>query len=219
MCTLPILTKTFRCAEPLRSIATESQCFHRNRDEIREKSRNYRKENNAILIAKERLYRFQNKAMLEDRRRQYRFRNSVILLEKRRLYRSQNKAMLSESDRQYYLRNKAKLVERARQYRNRGENIQKDRDYRFRNKAKIEEQRRYYYRQNKARITEKMLLFYLRRHKNPSAYSPRIIPYKSWKTPEIVRAFFESVATRLHVSTPSDWYRVSRAQMAALGGI
>jgi hypothetical protein len=43
-------------------------------------------------------------------------------------------------------------------------------------------------------------------------------PKKSWKTPEEVRQFLESIAKKLQVTESSDWYRVGVDQMKQLGG-
>jgi hypothetical protein len=46
---------------------------------------------------------------------------------------------------------------------------------------------------------------------------PRI-PRKSWKTPDDVWLFLESMAKSLQVRDREDWYRVGVAQIAKLGG-
>src|SRR5689334_9639565 len=54
--------------------------------------------------------------------------------------------------------------------------------------------------------------------------SPKILYHrdskvlKSWKTPEVVRDYFESIKSKLHISHYTDWYRISRTQIMELGG-
>ena len=54
--------------------------------------------------------------------------------------------------------------------------------------------------------------------------SPKILYHreskvlKSWKTPELVRDYFESIKAKLHISHYSGWYRISRTQIRDLGG-
>jgi hypothetical protein len=93
------------------------------------------------------------------------------------------------------------------------------RHYRLGNKSNIRESQRKYRGRNKDRVRETLQDYYLRHHDNPEIYLPRNNEAKSWKTPELARDYFESIAKQLAISTHSDWYRISRDQVRNLGGI
>lgn len=88
-----------------------------------------------------------------------------------------------------------------------------------RNKDKRRESKRQYYFRNKDRIGESLQQYYVRTHKTPDIYLRRNDFLKSWKSPELVRDYFSSVAGQLQISKHSDWYRVSRGQLCELGGV
>lgn len=108
-------------------------------------------------------------------------------------------------NRQYYLQTEEKKKDSARRYYAQNEDREKalKRGYRLENGDK----RREYGRE-----------YHVRKLQNPETYVPRSTANKSWKTPELVRAFFDSIAKQLHILEPSDWYRISNYQIIALGG-
>jgi hypothetical protein len=59
---------------------------------------------------------------------------------------------------------------------------------------------------------------YIRNLENPDTYLSRSA-IKSWKSPELVREFFESIAEQLNISSHPDWYRISYDQIRNLGGM
>jgi hypothetical protein len=104
--------------------------------------------------------------------------------------------------RQYYLRYQSHIRQSNREYYNDNKNSRKiyERNYYIRNKDIMKG----YYRD-----------YYIKNKENPGPY---IRHNKSWKTPELVRKYFDSIAHLLSVSSYMDWYRISRAQIRQLGG-
>jgi hypothetical protein len=147
-----------------------------------------------------------------------------------RKYRDRNKDKLKESKSSYYLRN----LEIKREYASHKDPKWRDRDNGPRNKKKDREyvrqylvrtkdQKRVYDRQyrldNKDKARDYSRLKYLRNHGNPASYNPRHAALKSWRAPELVREYFESIAKQLQISDYTDWYRISRLQIYDLGGM
>lgn len=123
----------------------------------------------------------------------------------RRLYNRLNRDKLKESRRFYYLQNLDKLKGSHRLYRTENKDARNiyARQYQMEFPAKV-------------RATQRQ--HYLRYHKNPHMYMPRSAA-KSWKTPRLVREYFESISGRLLISSQADWYRVSQSQLDSLGGL
>lgn len=135
-----------------------------------------------------------DKNKLQEDRRKY-----------RREYYAENSNKIKESTLGYYFQNKDRMKESQRRYRlqHRGEMALYERGYRRRHKDTVNEsQRRYYFRD----------------HVNPDAYLARDFEFKSWKSPQSLREYFEFVALQLRISSPADWRRVSRPQITELGG-
>jgi hypothetical protein len=109
-------------------------------------------------------------------------------------------------NRQFYLRNKDNVKLATNQYY-------------VRNKNNLKQSMREYYSLNKLALNRSMREHYIRSKQNPDLYSPRVNSLKSWKTPEDVREYFESVAKELLISDHTDWYRVSNAQISGYGGM
>jgi hypothetical protein len=132
-------------------------------------------------------------------------------------YRIRNKDKKRISNLEYYRQNKTKSLEYDRLYRGRNKDLLREskRVAHLRNRdSKCE-----FYVQNRANLRETQRSYYVRNPENPATYSPRSVVIKSWKTPESVREYFDSIAEQLHISDYVDWYRVSRAQIASLGGV
>lgn len=129
--------------------------------------------------------------------------------------------MFAEYYRRYRTENKDKLNELQRHYFDQYKDKQNDyqRYYRAQNKDKSVAMQRQYYvlKQHERRLSRRMR--YIRQHAKRDAYQPRNGATKSWKTPELVREYLDSIAERLAISTFTDWYRVSREQILALGGL
>jgi hypothetical protein len=49
--------------------------------------------------------------------------------------------------------------------------------------------------------------------------NPNFVPNYSWKTRQQARMNFESIASLLHITDLSDWYRISLDQIKLIGGI
>jgi hypothetical protein len=141
----------------------------------------------------------------------------------------------NDYNRRYHLQNKHKRFESNRQYDldNADRKREYDREYHRRHKAKISESKRLYYVQNqdllqeltrrysqqhKDKIRDVNRQHRVRNHSNPEAYLPRNIESKSWKSPDLVREYFESITHQLHISNFSDWYRISTEQLKDLEG-
>jgi hypothetical protein len=162
---------------------------------------------------------------LKDYDREYRLRNKDKLTESKRSYQIRNKDKLreyyyrnlGEYDRQYRIQNNDKLKDYGRQYRSQNREMKKD--YSLRNKLKSEESARLYYFRNHDKIKESIRANYIRHLENPDTYFPRLTVFKSWKSSESVREFFESLAEKLHISHYTDWYRISMIQIRDSGGV
>jgi hypothetical protein len=188
-----------------------------------------------------RAYYVRNKDAMKEYHREYNLRNDYRLE-----YRIRNLDNIRRFQREYYLRNKNKFggkrckgEDNLKEYRREYNSINKDakRNYRLeymtRNKDKIKgsndeylllnnevmrDYRRNYNVINKRHIRLSQREYYLQHLANPLTYSPRIA-VKSWKSPELVREYFDSIVRQLSISDYSDWYRISRIQLAKLGGI
>lgn len=75
----------------------------------------------------------------------------------------------------------------------------------------VDEKQRVYRRQLEARTKDRR-----KENRRLRAASRRVT--RSWRTPRLVRDYFDSVASRLHVRNFGDWYRVSSRQIEALHG-
>jgi hypothetical protein len=106
-----------------------------------------------------------------------------------------------DNKREYYIRNK--------DFKSRY-----DSEYYIRNTNDKRESSHRYYIRNKDNRKKYNREYYLRRRE-----VRRSNEMKSWKSPEVVREYFESIVNRLSVSNFSDWYRISRAQIGILGGM
>lgn len=131
-----------------------------------------------------------------------------------------------EYDRRYYLLNKDKKGSLVKQYhlRNKDKISAAKRDYYILNKSDLAKANRSYHARNADRVRELKREFYVRHrdHDNLAAYHPRTVDQlrlRSWRTPEQVREFFDSIAPRLQIAHHADWYRVSRELICELGGM
>jgi hypothetical protein len=162
--------------------------------------------------------------------RAYYDRNKTLIRERKRLYYLRNKDKLVESNRKYYVgsqdngRVKASRTKDARshylrEYAKRNSRAQYLRDYYLQNKDTITECKSQNYKRNQANYREYRRQHYIRNKEYPEKYFRREIPIKSWKTPESVRTYLDSIANALMLYSHTDWYRVSRPQMALFGGM
>lgn len=128
-------------------------------------------------------------------------------------YRARTDSAMADYHRQYYLQNKDKNTE----LRISGEMGDYQRGYSLRNNEKTAEYRkrskdwkvanRQYYRQYSRGKREYYQLYRGNQKSN-----------LSWKTPDLVRSYFDSIAARLNISNFADWYRISKKQMDQYGG-
>jgi hypothetical protein len=151
------------------------------------------------------------------------------LLDKRaylREYALRKKDTIREYKRNYYNQNKDNTVESKREYDRLYSKANKDsmrayiRKYNTRNKDKLKYSIREYVHRNKENIRD-----YIGEYHNgnclfrtDSNNYPRKTSRKSWKTPEVVRDYFESMKRQLLIVNYTDWYRISRTQLVKLGG-
>jgi hypothetical protein len=151
-------------------------------------------------------------------------------------YNVRNKENRKLYDQDYYIRNKDERRESMRDYYRRNGDRRKEYDhaycvrkkdkirdyyraYNIRNTAEVKQSKRDYYLRNKDDILKAKRGYYLRTMESPETYSPRNAAFKSWKSPELVREFFDAIGRQLSISHHTDWYRVSRPQVVKLGGI
>jgi hypothetical protein len=167
----------------------------------------------------------------KDYNSNYYIRNKAAIRERKRLYYLRNKDSIGDSNREKYVgdsnlkdygvRRKESRSQYVRNYgmRNKLSRSQYLRDYYIRNKDIISELKRDNYTRNKRNFREYRRQHYIRSKEFPELYSPRDITIKSWKTPELVRDFFDAIGKKLSISNYTDWYRVSRPQILYLGGM
>jgi hypothetical protein len=181
----------------------------------REFDRYYRLQNKDKMAEYDREYRIRNKNKISTLKRDYYFRindgskkNYCVVSENDNfgiLKSEEDMAICGQYQREYRVRNRDKLQEWNREYNNTKEcSLESKREYNFRNK----DRRRKYY-----------LDYYIRKNYNPESYLARNDLFKSWRTPELVRKYFDSIAEQLHIADYYDWYRISRSQLRNLGGM
>jgi hypothetical protein len=153
--------------------------------------------------------------------RQYRLQNSDKAIDSVRQYRLKNEHKLKDAYDEYYLLNKDRISEAMRDYglQNMDKKRDYDRRYNLQTKDKKKESHRQYRKQNQDKIRELKREYHRDNHDSPASYYPRQALNKSWKSPELVREYFESIAQQLHISDFSDWYRISRGQIKSLDGM
>lgn len=108
----------------------------------------------------------------------------------------------------YRLQNERSLKEYKKQYGLLNRDKKKDyyRSYHLQNQGRKREYFQKYCRQNEDKVKD------YRVEKCASS------SLKSWRTPELVRSYLVSVAQELRISSYDDWYRISRPQLALIGG-
>jgi hypothetical protein len=107
--------------------------------------------------------------------------------------------------REYYHRNDEDIKEGSRRFHHR-------------NKENISDRKRAYYSRNKDAWQVNNHWHHIQNRTSSGVYSPRK-PKKSWNIPELVRSYFESIKGQLLIVNYTDWYRISYAQIAKLGGV
>jgi hypothetical protein len=153
--------------------------------------------------------------------RKYNEQNKDKTRDSKRNYYLANNDRRNDYDREHYIRNKDSIKDYNRKYylKNKDTIRKVSRDYSIRNQDKKSIRNNNYYSLNKATMKESMRKYYVKNKENPDTYSPRNSDFKSWKTPELVREYFESLAKLLFISHSTDWYRISRVQICNLGGV
>lgn len=170
-------------------------------DKMKDYLRHYRSHKQPKLNESQRLYYLQNHDRITDSKRRHYHHSKPRAYE-----RSDSQLQIKESKRLESAHRKAFLSENLQQYHNEV-------------KAQLKEAKRLYYLKYKGYINESHRQYRLRNHENPIAFLERSQSIKSWKTPHHVRQFFDSIAKQLHISHFTDWYRISRQQIRALGGM
>lgn len=203
----------------------------------KDKNAEYRNRNDESRAEYHRQYNLQNK----DKNAEVRARNDGMTGYYRQYYlqrkdknpefRTRNVDSRVEYHRQYNLLNKDKNAEyRARKLDAKPgyhrhyylRNKDKNPEYRMSNGDSRVEYRRQYYLQNADKNADYRAqndrTDYLQQYSlgkkefNRSAHG-YLRTNLSWKTPDLVREYFESVASQLNISTIGDWYRISKKQL------
>jgi hypothetical protein len=184
------------------------------------------KDNSAIgiLLQKrdyDRRYRIENKDKIRKSRREYYFRNKDLKLEYDLDYRARNKDNRRDYSRDYLLRKSDDLKEKNHQFyiRNKDNIKEKSRNYYVGNKVDRKDYDHKYYVRNRDNWREWNRKYYFQSIEFPETYVSRDAANKSWKSPELVREYFESIGKKLGISIHADWYLISRFQLVNLGGV
>jgi hypothetical protein len=180
--------------------------YIRNKDERRESMQDYYRRNKDTRRRYDQNYYLQNKDDASEYNRAYNIRNKDYKRDYYRDYNIRKMDALRESSRNYYIRNKDEKLEYTREYYNR-------------NKVDIKQSKHDHYLRNKDKKGTYHQQQYVANKDDPNLYSPRELPTKSWKTPQQVRDYFDSIAQHLCISSHIDWYRISRLQVGALRGM
>jgi hypothetical protein len=184
------------------------------------------------------LYYLKNIDTLKEKRKRYYIKNRHHLYEhsKQQQHKKQETVHLYNKD--YYARNKdliklqrhsyyqAKkaIIKQYRQQEERATALKEyKRQYDLQNKDRLKTYQAQYQARNGDLLKERRRVAHLRNRLPLKKYwivrtRPNSIS-KSWKDPLEVRKFLESVKEKLHISSPEDWYRVSRVQLKQVGGI
>eukprot|EP01124_Arcella_intermedia_P007808 TRINITY_DN14839_c0_g1_i2.p1 TRINITY_DN14839_c0_g1~~TRINITY_DN14839_c0_g1_i2.p1 ORF type:complete len:266 (+),score=56.04 TRINITY_DN14839_c0_g1_i2:19-816(+) len=166
---------------------------------VRSLQKQYYEKNKEALTLFHKQYRALNKEAIKEKQKQYRLKNKTTIHLNQAIYRSQHKEDIRMANKLY--REKAK------------EKIKKMQQlYRMKNKEVIKERLRRYRIENKEAIKRHQQK-YLQRLK-----ASKSTPFRSWSHPNSVKEFLEYASVQLYVSQPADWYRISRPQVASLGG-
>jgi hypothetical protein len=191
-------------------------CGHHNSLRLRlrqvsalEIATNHRDALDAQKVNKKREYDRRLYLQNKDRKRESARRYYLLNEDKKRDY-----------ERQFYLQHKDRKKDYIRQYNLLNEDKKKDygREYYLQNEDKTKEYFRQYVDENKNKVKELNRQLRARNHDHPESYLPRTSENKSWKTPDAVRNYFESVSNELGISSYHDWYRISSFQIHSLGG-
>jgi hypothetical protein len=167
----------------------------------------------------DKLYYVQNEDKKKEYARQYYVQNDDSVREAKRRYRLRTEDTTKEYFHQYYLENHANKKDYARQYflLNKEKKRESNRQYDALNHVQRKEYLRQYQLRNKNKMKESSDRYRYRANMNPNTF--RRAPLKSWKSPEIVREYFDSIAVQFHIATYTDWYRISSIQIRHLGGM
>lgn len=175
-----------------------------HQDRIKESKRQFR------LLHKDRLnelqheYERQNRDKISLAKREYYLKKRSELRQSHRVYRTHNVALISQSKHEYYRQNKDRLLESQLLYS-------------VENKGKLKVIKKDYYLRNGDVRRACLREYRCRNHDDPAGYLARSAAANSWKTPELVRQYFERNVDRLGINNLSDWYRISRIQVNAAG--
>lgn len=175
-------------------------------------------------------YNLLHKNRIQEYLRHYYARNKDKMKESSRHAHAQSNDR-KEYHRQYQLRNKDKLRDSVDHFKNVGKGGDCFELFRSRNQDKQNYERQYfrdnfnrgdYWRRYRAQNKDKLIEWsrqYYFRTRSPDDYFPRESNDKSWKSPVLIREYFDSVAKDLRVERSDDWYRVSREQIHHLNGM
>jgi hypothetical protein len=209
------------------------------RSKEKEAARQYRLENKDRIKDSKRQYRLLNEDRIKEEKLRYRLLNDDKIKEAKQQYYLSNLDKIRKARREHYLRKKSTTTSdnlsklddanRESKARYRMNNKEMEREYCRRYDLENEAIRKVYHRRYHARngevLREHRRENYVRLHggdshhlRPPETIATSVLK-RSWNCPSSVREFFESLNNELHISTFSDWYRISRSQMYYLGGI
>jgi hypothetical protein len=181
--------------------------YARNEEQARDRARDYHCQNKEKRHEYDAQYRLLRKDKISERKRKYRVGNLDKLNDYARQYRSGDNMTEGEITFRYRDKNIDKLSEYYQEYC-------------AQNKKRIRESTRGYYFRNKDKLNGFTRDNYIRHLDDPDSYLARNVTMKSWKTPALVREYFDAVAKQLCIANDSDWYRISRENLIRnFGGV
>jgi hypothetical protein len=161
-------------------------------------------------------YYLRNKDNRKHSMRDYLDRNEERIRDKVREYDGNRNELKRDYDRFHYTQNDTNIRKSQREYatRNQDNLNESGKDHYSRNKENMREIRSEYNSRNE----DTRRAYYVGHRSSTGVYAARLSS-KSWKTPELVRAYFDSIKGTLLIADYTDWYRVSRTQIAKHGGV
>uniref|UniRef100_A0A6B2L2T6 Uncharacterized protein n=1 Tax=Arcella intermedia TaxID=1963864 RepID=A0A6B2L2T6_9EUKA len=197
--------------------------YNNNKHALKESFKRYCLEKGPTIKHKQKIYRTYNKAIIKSLMAQYRINNRQAIKEMSRKYYFQNKDTMNEANRLYRLENKGPVKEREMRYRLENKDLinMRSRLYYLHHKDKIRKAWIQYYNDNKEAIRLKMKNNYLKHKEDRRIFfltnkKPR--RSKILVDPIRIQQFFGYATNKLFISSPDDWYRISRKQMLDIGG-
>jgi hypothetical protein len=142
---------------PITSYEQDTINHSKNKDDNRERSVIYRKDNTDLISEKRKLSYAVDRGTLKERSKVYRDDHKENIKAQRRVYLEANKDFIKEQQRAYYETNREVIIERTKLYQelNKDRLIEYRKTYKEANYDKILEQRKVRYAINKHEINER----------------------------------------------------------------